>query len=106
MKPFENDPEWKAWAARIARDVVPMIDGSAVTISFAPGSGKPDIKYAVELGLSIMLDKPIMIVADVGQVLPGKLERIADEIVRVDRGTPEAIVKIADAIQRMQARFP
>lgn len=84
-----NDPEFKAWAAHVAENVAPKMKASALTVTLVPKS-ESDIKYAVELGLSIMMDKPIITVCEVGQVLPDKLIRVSDKIVEVDwRGNPE-----------------
>lgn len=98
---ISSDPEFIAWAGRVQREVVPKIAASAFTISLMP-AGKPDIKFAVELGLSIMLNKPIIIVKEPGQVLPDKLLKVADDVIEVEwRGSPIATKNaIADAISR------
>ena len=87
---FEHDPAFKAWAAHVADEVAPKMKASALTVTLVPKS-ESDIKYAVELGLSIMLNKPIITVCEVGQVLPEKLRRVSDKIVEVDwRNNPTA----------------
>ena len=96
---LRNDPEFIEWETHVRENVLPKMAASALTISLVP-NGKADIKYAVELGLSIMLDKPIFLVCEPGQILPDKLLRIADKVIEVDlkgdvRGAQEAI---ADAI--------
>jgi len=104
MDDMSTDPEFKAWAAHLVDEVIPKMKGSAMTISLAPSpESESDIKYAVELGLSIMLDKPIVILAMPGQVLPEKLRRVADRIIEVDwRKDPNAGQKaIADVIESM-----
>jgi len=53
-----------------------------------------DIKFAVELGLMIMLDKPIIMVIQPNQVLPEKLRRVADDIVVHDPEHPDPKVLI------------
>ena len=70
-----------------------MIQDSAVTISLVP-SGETDIKFAVELGLSIMLDKPLLARVKPGTPIPDALARTADEIGEVDVQTnPEGAQK-------------
>jgi hypothetical protein len=98
---IRDDPEFQDWEAHVRNDVVPKIARSAMTVSLAP-SGEADIKFAVELGLSIMLDKPIILVREPGQVLPAKLLQVADDVVVVNwRSNPEETrVAIADAIER------
>jgi hypothetical protein len=97
---LRKDPEFIAWETHVRTNVVPRMQASALTISLAP-NGEPDIKYAVELGLSIMLDKPIYLVCEPGQILPDRLSRIADKVIEVDwRNDPIAAQQaIADAIE-------
>lgn len=71
-----------------------MIEGSRLTVSLVP-QGPADIKFAVELGLSIMLDKPIIAVVEPGQEIPGKLRAVADRIVEWTPGMSEADVMAA-----------
>jgi len=96
---LRNDPDFVAWETHVKTNVLPKMEASALTVSLAPG-GEPDIKYAVELGLSIMLNKPIFVVCEPGQALPDKLLRVADKVIEVDwRGDPRAGQEaIADAI--------
>ena len=98
---IRDDPEFMAWEEHVRTNVVPKMAGSALTVTLAPG-GEPDIKFAVELGLSIMLNKPIIIVKEPGQVLPDKLLKVADDVIEVEwRGSPIATKNaIADAISR------
>jgi hypothetical protein len=98
---IRDDPDFQAWEAHVRTNVVPKIDGSALTVSLVP-NGESDIKFAVELGLSIMLDKPIVLVCEPGQVLPAKLRKLADDVVEVNwQGDPAATqAAIADAISR------
>lgn len=91
------NPEAKAWIARVAADLVPMIEGSAMTISLIP-EGEADIKFAVELGLSIMMDKPILAVVPEGVVLTGKMRDVADWIIQADMDTPEGREKMQEAL--------
>lgn len=96
---IRDDPEFVAWATHVSTNVVPKMNDSLLTVQLFP-NGEPDIKFAVELGLSILLDKPIVVVCEPGQVLPGKLLQVADKVLEVDwRGNPKATKEaIADAI--------
>jgi hypothetical protein len=77
-----DDPDAEAWARHVVDELVPMVQGSAVTISLVP-TGDTDVKFAVELGVSIMLDKPIILIVSPGMRIPAKLAQVADEIVEV-----------------------
>lgn len=98
-----RDPDVKAWMALAAEELVPKIDGSDATISLVP-DGEGDIKFAVELGLSIMMDKPILAVVFDGRELPPKLLAVADGVVHLHRremGTPAGQAKVNAAIEKL-----
>jgi hypothetical protein len=93
----ENDE----WAKHVLDEVVPKIEGSTVTISLVP-TGETDVKFAVELGLSIMLDKPILAVVQPGTKIPGHLARVADRIVEFRDDDPEGTQRgIRDALSEL-----
>jgi hypothetical protein len=92
---------WDDFVAHVRRDAVRKIDGSAFVVSLFPSSGEPDVKYAVELGLSIMLDKPILVVAMPGAKIPNHLAQVADRLVYADIDLEAGRRKVADAIAEM-----
>jgi hypothetical protein len=95
---IRDDPEFIEWANHVQNDVVPKMKGSAVTVSLAP-AGETDIKFACELGLSIMLDKPIILVCEPGQIIPDKLLNVADKVIEIDwRNNPSAQEQMGEAI--------
>jgi len=81
--PFDT-PDWHAYAQHASDELVPKIRDCAVTVSLCP-TGETDVKFALELGLSIMMDKPIIIVVLPGVKVPAKLLQIADWPVTADR---------------------
>jgi hypothetical protein len=87
---WTRDPGWKRYAEHALTEMVPKLAGSSVAFSLVPQGGEyaqGDVKYWVELGAAIMLDKPIVVVAAPGQALPERLVRVADEVVRADLTT-------------------
>lgn len=58
------------------------------------------MKFWVELGAMIMLQKPIVVVAVEGRPIPPKLRAIADEIVTSNSGFPPAS-ELEAAIRRV-----
>lgn len=78
-----EDPEYQAWEKHVRDAVVPALEGAAVTITLIP-RGWTDVKFAVELGLSIMMDKPIIALVQPGMSIPNGLAAVAAEIVEVD----------------------
>lgn len=88
--PFESD-DWKQFADRCINELVPKIDGSAMTISLVP-NGPGDVKFAVELGFSIMMDKPIIAVVKPGMKVPSKLIAVADAIVEFNANNKDELM--------------
>jgi hypothetical protein len=85
MPDIFDDPETRAWAQRAVDELLPMIADSALNVSIVPDeAGVDDIKFALELGLSIMLDKPIILAVAPGRHVPAHLARVADSIVEYD----------------------
>lgn len=98
---MNDQGSFEQWARRVLDDLVPKIRDSAVTVSLVP-TNEADVKYAVELGLSIMLDKPIILLVRPGTRVPERLIRVADRIVEFDGSKAEGL---ADAIEDvMRAR--
>lgn len=101
---IESDPEYQEWKKEVEENLVPRMQQSAVCVSLAP-RGETDAKFAIELGMMIMMDKPIILVKEPGQVVPAKLLAVADEVVEVDWSdkaqTATAQQKMAEAMDRM-----
>lgn len=100
MDDLRDDPEFREWEKRVRDELVPKLDGSALTVSLVP-EGKTDVKFAVELGLSIMLDKPIVAVVKPGVKVPERLARVVDRWVEGDVTTEEGREKMAAAIRQV-----
>lgn len=96
-----RSPEMVQWAAHVRHQVLPKLRQSALTISLYP-KGDPDIKIAVELGMTLMLDKPLVFLVGPGQVVPDRLRRCADLIIEEDDPT-----KISEQLKAfLDERFP
>jgi hypothetical protein len=80
--------DWSEWERSVRDDLIPKLTDTSVVVSIAP-RGRTDVKFAVELGLAIMLDKPIIVLARPAVPLPPKLLAVADRVVQVDFDTPE-----------------
>jgi nucleoside 2-deoxyribosyltransferase len=91
----------------VREDALKKIDDSAFVASIVPptGANQTDVKFCVELGIAIMLDKPILAVATEGRDVPPKLRRVADTIVFADIDTEEGRREIAEAIEAMRRRL-
>ena len=99
-----QDPGWLEYAMHARDELVPMIEGSAITLALL--GGKVDPKQACELGYMIMLDKPIIAVVMPGAKVPDKLVRVADEIVEgADMNDPRFQKRLHAAIARVQKKL-
>jgi hypothetical protein len=99
-----QDPSMKAWAKQVLDDAVPKIKDSVLVAQLVP-DGPGDVKSWVELGASIMLDKPIVAVVLGDRPVPEKLRLVADEIVRLPEGVnAEGSDELAAAFERVLDR--
>ncbi len=94
--PWEH-PEARKCLRRAFKELLPKMQRSTVTFSLVP-RGPSDMKYAVELGLSIMLDKPIYLIVHPGQKIPAKLMAVADDVLEGDLSTEEGARSLAKRI--------
>lgn len=99
-----EDPDTEAWMAHVLDEVVPKLEDSDATVSLVP-EGETDIKFAVELGLSIMMDKPIILVIRPGTPVPAKLAKVADGIVEGDTSTVMGRAELVDRVHREMRRI-
>lgn len=100
MSGIEQEAWWQEFVDHTRRQTLAQMVDSAIVVSINPG-GEPDIKYAVELGLSIMLDKPILLVSMPGREIPERLRRVADEVVECDLDLEAGRQAVTEALQRM-----
>lgn len=90
MTQDDGEAEYNNWLAEAQEKLPPMIRGSACVMSLVP-KGDPDAKFSVELGMSIMLDKPIIAIVEPGMIVPKKLLAVADKVLYIkDLRTPGA----------------
>lgn len=102
--PWES-PEGRAWRERANRELRPMIENSAATLSLWPTDGKPDAKFAVELGFSLALGKPLVILKPSGANVPATLARLAAAIIEYDRlDDPTIMDRVRQALDDQEDR--
>jgi hypothetical protein len=75
--------EWDDFVRRVREDLVLKVAESAFVAPLVPG-GDFDVKFAVELGTAIMLDKPIVPVVFPGRKVPPGLRRIAHAVIELE----------------------
>ena len=94
-------PEFQKFAEDVMTGMYPKLKGSVMTVSLVPDQG--DVKFWVELGASIMMDKPLISVVLHEREIPEKLRAVSDEIVVAPDGLddPAARERMEAAIGRV-----
>lgn len=96
-----------AWVDAVINELVPKVEDCRYFLALAPSDGgEGDVKFWVELGLAIMLDKPIVAIVPVAEhekfKLPRKLRIVADQLVFAPDGlNQETAVELKAALGRM-----
>lgn len=75
-----DDKAWDEFVADVRMNLIQKMVDSAMVMSLVP-SEDFDVKFAVELGAAIMLDKPIVVVAIQGRDVPPGLRRVARAVI-------------------------
>jgi hypothetical protein len=105
QRDFWQEPSAKAWVHHVLDDMVPKLESSALVAMLVPDDREGDVKFWVELGASIMMNKPIIAIVFTDAEVPPKLASIADEIVRCPRGVNlQASEAVAAAVKRVLAK--
>jgi hypothetical protein len=101
-----DDEQFAEFVREIRKSLVPKITSSAYVMSLLP-VGDVDVKFAVELGLSIMLDKPIILMVRPGSYVPAKLRQIAVAEIEMDDDpdTEEGQARLAERVNQVFAHL-
>jgi hypothetical protein len=96
--------EWDEFVRHVRTETVQGMMESAFVMSLVP-EDKPDIKFAVELGLAIMLDKPIVAVTMPGRKVPPGLRKVATAVICADLDTEEGRRRAAAEFKKIHAKL-
>lgn len=99
MTARKPDPDLE-WETHVRETLIPMIAGSAATISLVP-RGDTDVKFAVELGFTLMLDKPLILIVAPGVTVPKRLRRAADAVVVGEVQHPRTQERIRQVLKQV-----
>lgn len=92
---MSDDADFDRWADEVRDHLIPRMRTSAAIGVMA---GDLDVKMAVELGMSIMLDKPLILIVLPGRTVPERLVRAADAILDWDGQSPDIAARVYAAI--------
>lgn len=104
MTSDEEYEEERRFHQAVSEGLIPKLDGSAVAMVVAPLTDENhpyDVNFAVQLGLMVLMDKPIIAVVAPGQEISRKLEMVADKIVHVDIRAEGGAQLVAEAAADM-----
>jgi len=102
-----DDPEFRAYVRHVGDNVIPDLDKADIFVSITPANPEEvDIKFATELGLAIMLDKPIIAAIRPGTKVPEKLAKVVEHFVEMDENNlgelSERIKNVVDELDDIQ----
>lgn len=104
--PERDYDELREFRQVVSEGLVPKLEDSAFSAVIAPyttdENHKYDIKFAVELGLMILMDKPIITIQAPGAAISKKLALVSDKIVHADIDTESGQELLREAIADMQ----
>ena len=93
-----------SFVKQVLRDLYPKIANTSYFITISPPTGsEADVKQAVEIGLAILMDKPIIVVVPQGRTIPGKLGRVADYVVEGNMDTQAGLEKLGRQLETLMA---
>jgi hypothetical protein len=92
--------DFDEFAASVRAELIPKLKDSSVFLSIIP-ENDIDVKFAVELGVAIMLDKPIIACIRPGTKIPEKLARVVDRFVEIDPNSSDWHDRLKDVLTEM-----
>lgn len=85
-----------------------MIDAlRSAAFTIAIDADRPDLRMALQIGVALLWEKPLLLVLRPGQKIPQRLRDLADEVVELpseDLNDPLTQAKMTAAIVRMTER--
>lgn len=99
---WTDDPGFREFAEHVLKETLPNMKESAMFMTIAPLKEEmADVRQAVEIGMAIMLDKPLIVIVPPGRHIAQKLVRIADHVITADITTEAGREHIAQAIKEV-----
>jgi hypothetical protein len=101
-------PEMQEFLRHAQEDMFPKLQNSVMTFAIFD-ENKVDAKIALELGATILFDKPLIVVADKNKLIPARLLRIADAVIDIEdwKNNPEKAREIITrTLLKIRERYP
>jgi hypothetical protein len=99
--PQDPGPEF---LERARTELLPKLRDTSCTLSILSPGAFDDPKFALELGYSILLGLPLIIVTLHGVEVPAKLAAVADHVIEADLSTPAGEFALQEKIRPILER--
>ena len=103
-----EDQDTLIWAKHIKDDVVPKLANSKVVVSVLPETPKDvDVQLAVEIGLSLLFNIPLILLIRPGCQIPRGLEKVVVGVIEVDEeeDIDSVLQKIENKIKELKYKI-
>lgn len=100
-----DDPELKEWLDAHAKDSGDKIENSAMMCSVMTPNALKDPLCALQIGYAILLDKPIVLIADETMEIPKHLIKIATAIEKIRLGNAQDMARAQGTIRKIMEQF-
>jgi hypothetical protein len=99
------DRAWSDYSAHFRTRTLRLLMSSAVCLTVYSGDGSDfDVKQATEIGATLLLDKPIILVSTPGSAIPSRLRKAAYVVIEDWRpDSHDAQARLADALRKVGA---
>lgn len=97
MEDWSESDQGRRWIKDVRASLTPKLRDSAITAMLSPGDD-PDVKVAVELGMTLLMGKPLIILRMPGRAVPDAVLRAASAVLDVteaDLGSPALAERLA-----------
>lgn len=95
---MSKEKEIDKWVREHSAEVIPSLEASALYTGIVTDNFIESPMCALQLGLAILMDKPIVLVAEKSQKIPGNLAKIARVIERVDFEKEDDMKRVRQSI--------
>lgn len=92
---------WEKFVRNYRAGTIKEIESSAMVMSLVP-TEEFDVKFALEIGAAIMLNKPIIAIVMPGRELNEKMAAISDRVIYADIETEEGRQELVKVIQELK----
>jgi hypothetical protein len=102
-----EDRAWISYSERFRREVLPQLLSSAICLAVWEGDDVvSDVRFATQIGMMLLHDKPIVLTYRPGHPPPARLARVADEVIELDAADPTSQDRFADLLARLRGLAP